>query len=105
MPEAKSRRIVITAYDGISLLELAGPLEAFRIASTFSAPHGRLSTASRAMRTQYRVFSGLGVVLEHLGAASPRAERPSRPQGTSLPCRNAVALRDAPARATGSIPR
>ena len=38
MPQAKSRRIVITAYDGVSLLDLAGPLEAFRIASTFGGP-------------------------------------------------------------------
>jgi transcriptional regulator GlxA family with amidase domain len=46
MPEAKSRRIVFTAYDGISLLDLAGPLEAFRIASTFGCPGpgGRLGT-------------------------------------------------------------
>jgi transcriptional regulator GlxA family with amidase domain len=38
MPQAKSRRIVITAYDGVSLLDLAGPLEAFRVASTFGGP-------------------------------------------------------------------
>jgi hypothetical protein len=31
MPQAISRRIVITDYDGISLLDLAGPLEAFRV--------------------------------------------------------------------------
>ena len=46
MPQAISRRIVITAYDGISLLDLAGPLEAFRVASTFGgpSPSGRLAT-------------------------------------------------------------
>ena len=46
MPKAISRRIVITAYDGISLLDLAGPLEAFRVASTFGgpSPSGRLAT-------------------------------------------------------------
>jgi hypothetical protein len=38
VPKAISRRIVITAYDGISLLDLAGPLEAFRVASTFGGP-------------------------------------------------------------------
>ena len=41
MPEAISRRIVITAYDGVSLLDLAGPLEAFRVAATFGGPRGR----------------------------------------------------------------
>src|SRR5882757_1511666 len=44
VPEATSRRIVIAAYDGISLLDLAGPLEAFRVASTFGGPSGRLAT-------------------------------------------------------------
>jgi transcriptional regulator GlxA family with amidase domain len=46
VPEAISRRIVVTAYDGISLLDLAGPLEAFRVASTFGgpSPSGRLAT-------------------------------------------------------------
>jgi hypothetical protein len=38
-----------------------------------------------------RSNTGPRVGLEHLGAASPRAESPSRPQGgISLPCRNAV---------------
>jgi transcriptional regulator GlxA family with amidase domain len=32
---AKSRHIVITAYEGVSLLDLGGPLEAFRVASGF----------------------------------------------------------------------
>jgi transcriptional regulator GlxA family with amidase domain len=46
VPQAISRRIVITAYDGISLLDLAGPLEAFRVASAFGgpSPSGRLAT-------------------------------------------------------------
>jgi transcriptional regulator GlxA family with amidase domain len=44
MPQSISRRIVITVYDGISLLDLAGPLEAFRVASTFGGPRGRLAT-------------------------------------------------------------
>jgi len=44
VPQAISRRILITAYDGISLLDLAGPLEAFRIASTFGEPRGRPAT-------------------------------------------------------------
>jgi transcriptional regulator GlxA family with amidase domain len=40
MPHSRSRHIVITAYDGVSLLDLAGPLEAFRVASTFDGPRG-----------------------------------------------------------------
>ena len=41
---ASTRRIVITAYHGVSLLDLAGPLEAFRLASSLSA-RGRGSPA------------------------------------------------------------
>ncbi|HEX5049057.1 MAG TPA: GlxA family transcriptional regulator [Gammaproteobacteria bacterium] len=39
-----TRRIVIAAYNGVSLLDLAGPLEAFRLASALSA-RGRRSPA------------------------------------------------------------
>jgi transcriptional regulator GlxA family with amidase domain len=41
MRKTAPRRIVITAYEGISLLDLAGPLEAFRVASSFDGPRGR----------------------------------------------------------------
>jgi transcriptional regulator GlxA family with amidase domain len=41
---ASTRRIVITAYHGVSLLDLAGPLEAFRLARSLAA-HGRGSPA------------------------------------------------------------
>jgi transcriptional regulator GlxA family with amidase domain len=41
MPKTTSRRIVITVYDGVSLLDLAGPLEALRVASSFDGPRGR----------------------------------------------------------------
>ena len=32
---SKPRRIVFAVYNGVSLLDLAGPLEAFRVASAF----------------------------------------------------------------------
>jgi transcriptional regulator GlxA family with amidase domain len=35
MRPPKARRIVIAVYEGVSLLDLAGPLEAFRVASGF----------------------------------------------------------------------
>ena len=35
MRPPKARRIVIAAYEGVSLLDLAGPLEAFQVASRF----------------------------------------------------------------------
>jgi transcriptional regulator GlxA family with amidase domain len=41
MKPSKSRRIVFTVYEGVSLLDLSGPLEAFRVADAFSPPHGR----------------------------------------------------------------
>src|SRR5215468_7983896 len=41
MPSSKSRRIIFTVYKGVSLLDLAGPLEAFRVADAFSPARGR----------------------------------------------------------------
>jgi len=38
MRSAKPPRVVIAAYDGVSLLDLAGPLEAFRVATAFAGP-------------------------------------------------------------------
>jgi transcriptional regulator GlxA family with amidase domain len=40
-PPSKQRRIVFTVYPGVSLLDLSGPLEAFRVADAFSAPRGQ----------------------------------------------------------------
>jgi transcriptional regulator GlxA family with amidase domain len=40
MRPVKSRRIVFAVYDGVSLLDLAGPLEAFRVAAAFGGPNG-----------------------------------------------------------------
>jgi len=37
---AKYRQIVFVAYDGVSLLDLSGPLEAFRVAAAFARPKG-----------------------------------------------------------------
>ena len=36
MRSSTPRRIVFTVYDGVALLDLAGPLEAFRIAAEFA---------------------------------------------------------------------
>src|SRR5215470_5270747 len=41
MQPLKSRRIIFTVYRGVSLLDLGGPLEAFRIADAFSSSPGR----------------------------------------------------------------
>src|SRR5215470_1051375 len=41
MQPLKPRQIVFTVYDGVSLLDLAGPLEAFRVADAFSDSLGR----------------------------------------------------------------
>jgi transcriptional regulator GlxA family with amidase domain len=35
------RHIVFIAYDGVSLLDLSSPLEAFRVAAAFVPPQGR----------------------------------------------------------------
>jgi transcriptional regulator GlxA family with amidase domain len=41
MRASTSRRIVFTAYDGVSLLDLSGPLEAFRVAADFALKEQR----------------------------------------------------------------
>lgn len=41
MPTFNPRRIVFAVYKGVSLLDLAGPLEAFRVADAFSSRNGR----------------------------------------------------------------
>lgn len=43
MRPSVSRHIVFTAYEGVSLLDLSGPLEAFRIAADFALKDRRLS--------------------------------------------------------------
>ena len=47
MPPSKSRLVIFTVYEGVSLLDLAGPLEAFRVADgrVVSSRGGRVTTA------------------------------------------------------------
>jgi transcriptional regulator GlxA family with amidase domain len=54
MHQSTCRRIVVTAYEGVALLDIAGPLEAFRAAAAFADPIER--------RTSYecRVVSSRG---------------------------------------------
>src|SRR5215471_3805624 len=58
MQPSKSRRIIFTAYKGVSLLDLAGPLEAFRVADAFSPSRGR-----RAAYECIVVSSGSGRIM------------------------------------------
>jgi transcriptional regulator GlxA family with amidase domain len=41
MRRSTSHHIVFIAYEGVSLLDLSGPLEAFRVAAAFARPQGR----------------------------------------------------------------
>jgi transcriptional regulator GlxA family with amidase domain len=41
MRRSTSRHIVFTANEGVSLLDLSGPLEDFRVAAAFARPQGR----------------------------------------------------------------
>src|SRR5579864_4978271 len=38
MRQPEHRNVVVTAYQGVSLLDLSGPLEAFRVAAAFAGP-------------------------------------------------------------------
>lgn len=41
MRQREHRNVVVTAYHGVSLLDLSGPLEAFRVAAAFAGPGKR----------------------------------------------------------------
>src|SRR5579864_434168 len=41
MRQPEYRNVVVTAYQGVSLLDLSGPLEAFRVAAAFAGPGQR----------------------------------------------------------------
>jgi len=66
MKPTGSRRVVFTVYEGVSLLDLAGPLEAFRGADAFSPSRGRraayecLVVSSRGGRVM--TADGVGLV-------------------------------------------
>ena len=53
----RPRCIVFAVYEGVSLLDLAGPLEAFRVTSAFASPERRV-TYVKARRIVLRA-SGL----------------------------------------------
>ena len=46
MPSTDSIRVAIVAYEGVSLLDLSGPLEALNVASTHPNHVGRRSSMS-----------------------------------------------------------
>ena len=74
MPPATSRRIVITAYDGVSLLDLAGPLEAFRVASAFDGPRGQRVSYECSVVSMHggpvRTANGVELVTDSVRASS-----------------------------------
>ena len=49
MRPVKPRRIVFAAYDGVSLLDLAGPLGAFRVAAAFGGANDSGVSYERAV--------------------------------------------------------
>ena len=79
MRPPKARRIVIAVYEGVSLLDLAGPLEAFRVASDFGG--------SRESRVTYecsvvsirggplKTADGVELVTEFRAVAGSRPDR------------------------------
>lgn len=61
-------RIVVTAYEGVSLLDLSGPLEAFRVASSFGVKKGNRITYEckvvSAKGGRVRTADGIDIVTE-----------------------------------------
>jgi len=50
MRPPKARRIVIAVYEGVSLLDLAGPLEAFRVASGLGGSRERTTESNLLLK-------------------------------------------------------
>ena len=66
-----SRRVVIAAYEGVSLLDLAGPLETFRVACAFagSRVHYECSVVS-ARGGPVKTADGVELVTDAVGTLS-----------------------------------
>src|SRR5262245_66379488 len=73
MQPLKPRRIIFTVYDGVSLLDLAGPLEAFRIADAFSSSRGRRASYECTVVSSRggRVMTAAGLHLHPTPARKP----------------------------------
>ncbi|XXZ33189.1 helix-turn-helix domain-containing protein [Sorangium sp. So ce321] len=76
MTFAETRLVVLLAFDGVSLLDLAGPLEALTVAATLGAPGAtapyRMVVASMA-GGHVRTTTGLGVAAEPLATLDDAA--------------------------------
>jgi transcriptional regulator GlxA family with amidase domain len=62
-----SRRIVFAVYEGVSLLDLAGPLEALRVASAFPTPEPRVSYECSVVSVEGGAITtadGVGIVTD-----------------------------------------
>jgi transcriptional regulator GlxA family with amidase domain len=71
MRASTSRRIVFTVYDGVSLLDLSGPLEAFRVAADLALEERRTSYECIVMSARGgRIMTGNGVELNTRSARS-----------------------------------
>ncbi|HWY69445.1 MAG TPA: GlxA family transcriptional regulator [Terriglobales bacterium] len=71
MRASSSRRIVFTAYDGVSLLDLSGPLEAFTVATDFALKEQRTTYECIALSARGgRVKTANGVELNTKSARS-----------------------------------
>lgn len=75
-PAAPPRHIVFLAYEGVSLLDLAGPLEAFRVAATFAGeaddPRLYQCTVASAGGGPVMTADGVALVTECVGALDDR---------------------------------
>lgn len=67
MPSLQPRRIVFAVYEGVSLLNLAGPLEAFRVASAFPTGERRVTYECSVISIRggpLKTCDGLGIVTD-----------------------------------------
>jgi transcriptional regulator GlxA family with amidase domain len=76
MPSSTPRRIVFAVYDGVALLDLSGPLDAFRIASEFALKEHRKTyecVIVSSLGGRIRTASGVDL---NTGSVRSLAEKP-----------------------------
>jgi transcriptional regulator GlxA family with amidase domain len=75
MQRPPPRHIVFAVYEGVSLLDLAGPLEAFRIASAFPTPERRTTYECSVVSAQggaTTTADGVGIVTNSVRSLSKK---------------------------------
>lgn len=85
--------IQFMTYPGVSLLDLAGPLDVFMAANHFAPPdHPPYSLSILALSSATEIFSNFSLNAEILVADTPAAHTLIVPGGPGIPCASEARL-------------